>query len=734
MNISKSTTIYRDTGSVIRLAGSLGLLVAGAMTSSVLAAAESHSVIEEVIVTAQRRPERLQDVPVAVAAVTSEQLVSQGISNTLDLGRSVPSLTMTNFGGYALPRIRGIGNNVIGAGYEGGVATYVDGVYIAAAPASLFSFNNIERIEVLRGPQGTLFGRNATGGLIQVITREPSSTLGGSIELGLDNYRTTTADVYVTGGLASSLAADFAGHVSSQDEGYGVNRFNGEDVYKMKEDIALRSSLLFTSPGGNTGVRVTGDYEKNEGSMYAPVKLAPGTSTVFPQGYLNSEWDINSDLQPYSRFEGAGASVSIDQKLGFAQLTSITAYRQSTNLIIEDIDATPTPGVNLLVRQPDNQLSQELQLGANPSSSIKWVAGAYYSQSASKFDPSGVSFSGIFQAPTPFGPLAAANTHGRQRVDALAGYAQATAPIADQTNLTLGIRYSTERHRLDATQSVDIAGGPANVPLPPIPDQSQRFSRPTWRVSLDHRFSPEFMAYASYNRGFKSGGFNVAAPTDPAYKPEKLDAYEIGLKSDLFDGRLRLNSSAFYYDYTNLQVIKYTGTVTTIYNGASARVYGLDADFEARLNSNFSLSGGFTLLHDRFTDFPAAVIATQVPGGVITTVGSAKDNRLPQTPDIAANVSADYHHPVAFGEIGLNVSYSYNDGYFTQPDNILAQPSYDTLAATLRMEFPHGIGLRLWGRNLTNSLIAQNLSAGQFNSVVTYGAPRTFGVTVTANF
>ena len=469
--------------------------------------------------------------------------------------------------------------------------------------------------------------------------------------------------------------------------------------------------------------------------MYAPVKLAPGTSTAFPPGpSFSSEWDINSDLQPFSRFEGAGASVSIDQKLGFAQLTSITAYRQSKNLIIEDIDATPTPLVNILVRQPDNQFSQELQLGANPDSTIQWVAGAYYFQSESKFDPSGATFSGFFQQPTPFGPLAAANTYGRQRVEALAGYAQATAPIADQTNLTLGLRYSTEEHKLDARQTVDIAGGPANVPMPPIPDQSQRFSQPTWRASLDHRFSAELMAYASYNRGFKSGGFNVAAPTDPAYKPEKLDAYEIGLKSDLFDGRLRLNSSAFYYDYTDLQVIRYTGTVTTIYNGASAEVYGLDADFEARLSSNFSLSGGFTLLHDRFTDFPTAIIATQSPFGPINSVGSATDNRLPQTPDIAANVSADYHRPTSFGEVGLNVSYSYNDGYFSQPDNILQQPSYDTLAATLRMEFSHGIGLRLWGRNLTNSLIAQNLTAGQFNSVVTYGAPRTFGATVTANF
>src|SRR6267142_2883516 len=331
---------------------------------------DSAMIVGEVIVTAQLRPERLQDVPVAVAAVTNEQLVSQGISNTLDLGRSVPSLTITNFSGYALPRIRGIGNNVIGSGYEAGVATYVDGVYIAAAPASLFSFNNIERIEVLRGPQGTLFGRNATGGLIQVVTREPSSTPGGSIELGLDNYRTTTADVYVTGRLASSLAADFAGHASSQDEGYGVNRFNSEDVYKMKEDIALRSSLLYTSSGGNTEIRVTGDYEKNEGSMYGPVRLAPGTSTIFPQGELKSEWDVNSDLQPYGSFEGGGISARINQKLGFAQLTSITAYRKSNNLIIAEIDATPTPAVNLFAHQFDKQISQELQLASNASSPI----------------------------------------------------------------------------------------------------------------------------------------------------------------------------------------------------------------------------------------------------------------------------------------------------------------------------------------------------------------------------
>ncbi len=692
------------------------------------------STVGEVIVTAQRREERLQNVPIAVAAVTSAQLTNHGVLNTGDLGSAVPSLTITNFGGYALSRIRGVGNNVFGPGYEGGVATYVDGVYIASAPASLFSLNNIERIEVLKGPQGTLFGRNATGGVIQVITLEPSSTPGGAIDMSLDNYETFTTNFYVTGGLASGLAADFAGRLSSQGEGYGVNRFNGEDVYKTNQDTALRSSLLYRSPSGNTKIRITGDYEKNDGSMYAPIKLAPGTSTVFPQGNLNSPWDINANVQPFNSLEGAGVSARIDQNLGFAQFTSISAYRQSHNSIIEDIDATPTPGVSLNVRQRDSQFSQEVQLASNSSSTIKWLVGGYYFHSDSSFDPSSVTFDGFFQAPTPFGPLAGEKTFGSQRIEALAGYAQGTVPIGDQTNLTLGVRYSTEVHSLTATQTVDIAGGPSNVSLGPIPNQSHRFSQPTWRASLDHRFSPELMVYASYNRGFKSGGFNVAAPTDPAYRPETLDAYEVGLKSDLFDRRLRLNAAAFYYDYTDLQVEKFTGALTTIYNGARAVVYGVDADFEARLSSNFSLSGGLTLLHDRFTDFPNADIATLVPGGVITTVGSAKGNRLPQTPDFSANVSADYHHPTSFGAVGVNVSYSYNSGYFTQPDNVLRQPSYNLLAASLRFELPAGFGLSFWGRNLTNALIAQNLTAGQFNAVVSYAAPRTFGATVSKKF
>jgi iron complex outermembrane recepter protein len=688
--------------------------------------------IPEIIVTAQRRAESLQDVPIAVSAVSAAQLEIQGITSTLDIGRAVPSLIVTQTFGYVLPRIRGVGNSVVGAGYESGVATYIDGVYLAAAPAGLLSLNNIEQIEVLKGPQGTLFGRNATGGLVSIITREPSSTPGGTIEVSYGDYQTATSNLYVTGGLGNAAAADFAGHISTQGQGYGINRFNGRDVNRLDNDTALRSSLLVT-PSEDTKIRLTFDYEQNKGSNYGAVHLAPGTSTFFPQGPIQSAWDVDSDDQPFNKYKGGGLTARIEQNLGFGKLTSISAYRESQNVIGVDADATPTPLLDLIEAQRDKQLSEEINLTSDASSLLRWVGGLYYFSASSSYDPSQAAFFGFLQPSTPFGSIAALNNFGRERTESYAGYGQATAPVASDTNLTLGLRYTTERHVLDGYQTIDIADGPSGLETPFV-EQTRSFSDPTWRVSLDHRFSPELMAYVSENRGFKSGGFNPQVPTDPAYEPEKLDAYEIGIKSDLFDRRLRVDAAAFCYNYTNLQVAKFNGSQTTYYNGAAARIYGLDTDFEVRPTSNLTVSGGFTLLNDRFTNFPDAVFAIQVPGGVDTEIRSAAGNELPQTADFTATLNADYHFPTSFGGTGFNIGYGYNSGYYSQPDNILRQPSYSTLAASLRFELKSGVVLSFWGRNLTNAKIAQTLAAGAFNSIVSYAPPLTYGATVSAKF
>jgi len=691
------------------------------------------SALDEIVVTAQRRGENMQSVPIAVSAVTSERLQNRGVTSTTDLGAAIPSLTVFATAGYVQPRVRGIGNTVFGAGFESGVATYVDGVYLASAPASVFTLNNIERVEVLKGPQGTLFGRNATGGLIQIITREPKDTPSAMVSVTAANYETFGADGYVTGPLADGLAADLGLHVSTQGVGYGVNLFDGREVNRTDEEVNLRGSLLWR-PREGSKLRLTADYERTEGDMYAATRLAPGTGFFLPQPTIDRAWDINSDVRPFLAIEGGGVALHAEQDLGFASLSSITAYRKSTYHTIFDADVTDAPLVALDVLQRDHQFSQELQLTSSADSTVKWVAGVFYFNSEGSYDPSVTAFSGPARPATPVGPLSAVTTFSQLGTESLAGYAQATAPLGEATNLTLGYRYSTEERTIDATQVNDFALIPVPVPGAPIPSQSKRFSQPTWRVAVDHRFSPEVFVYATYNRGFKSGGYNGQFPVDAAFDPEQLDAYEVGTKLDLFERRLRINAASFFYAYDDIQVQKFVGSQPSFYNGASAEVYGLDADIEARVTSQLTLSGGFTWLHDRFTDFPNAIISTQVPTGIVITTGSATGNRLPNTADFSATLAAEYVTTLSFAELGLDASYTYNDGYFTQPDNILEQPAYHLLAAGVRLEFPNGVTARLWGRNLANEEIYTALTAGTFASNASFQAPRTYGLTLTARF
>jgi iron complex outermembrane receptor protein len=694
----------------------------------------SENTLEEVVVTAQRRSENLQSVPIAVTAVTADMLQARGASNMTDIIAAVPSLTMAS-GNYLQPRIRGIGNTAVGPGFESGVAVYVDGVYQASPAGNLFSLSNIDRIEVLKGPQGTLFGRNATGGVIQIVTSEPLEKFDGKASVTAANYDDYSGDLYVTDGLAPGVAANFAGHVESQGDGWGKNQYNNQDVYRVYHDVALRSSLLL-QPTDRTRIRITGDYENNDSTTGVAQKLVPGTGFPFPglARPTGNPWNVDSDVQPLAQLLGGGISANATQDLDFASLVSITAYRRSNLHLTFDGDVTNIPLLAIDIVQPDRQFSQELQLASGPGSPIKGVIGAFYFDASSGFDPSTGTLYGLAQPVTPLGPINSAVTYDRLGTRSLAGYAQATAPIFDATNLTLGLRYTHERKNItDISQATYIAGIP--VPLATtLPNNSVTYNRPTWRVSLDHPFSPELMVYASYNRGFKSGGFNGQNPTDAAFLPEKLDAYEVGEKADLLGHHLRINAAAFYYDYTNIQVTRYVDSEQSFYNGAAAHVYGLDVDFEGRLTRGFTLSGGFTLLHDRFADFPNAIISIQVPTGIMITTGSAKGNRLPFTADFSGTLTATYHVPTQLGEASFDASYTYSDGYYAQPDNILRQPAYDLVSFGAGLTLNNGIDVRVWMRNALDTKIYSSLQAGTIDSNETLQAPRTYGITLGVKF
>lgn len=691
--------------------------------------------IEDIVVTAQRREERLQDVPIAVTALNESQLSNSGLMTTQDLTTVTPTLTIGQNGGNALPRLRGVGASFGGPGIENSIATYVDGVYIAAAPASIFSLAGVERVEILKGPQGTLFGRNATGGLIQIITKKPSETFGGTLSGSYGSYDTVGGDAYLTGGLAAGLAMDFAAHASFQGDGFGRNRFLDIDANRTDRDLAFRSQLLYT--GDATTVRVAADFSQIEGSPYEFRRSPFDISTLGPILPNQDPWDTNGNVPYNTNAKSYGASLTVNHELAFADLVSITAGRRTSLYLRIDADTTPTPGVTVENLQVERQFSQELQLVSKPGSPVSWLVGAYFFDARSRYKPTDISFGPIAQDPAF--PLATQRTFSLQGTRSYAAFGQAEIPLGEATRVTVGLRYTNERKSFDAQQDGILADGTV-VPFG-VRSDSVKYNKLTWRLSLDHRFSPELMAYASVNRGFKSGGFNPGGGiADAPFDPEQLDAYEVGLKADLFDRSLRFNPSFFYYDYKDLQVTTFSPLALPIFiNGPSAEIYGLDVDFIAEPLARLTVRGGLTLIHHRFGDFPNAPFVypntPPTPGGTLTFQNAA-GNRLPYTADWASTVAADYVIPTSFGKVTLSGTYNHSDGYYFELDNLRHQTAYDIVNGTIRVENESGsLYTSLWVRNLLEEVVLlQVQGSATLGGSAQYGAPRTYGITIGTKF
>ena len=692
--------------------------------------------IGDIVVTAQRRAERLQDVPIAITALSSDQLAASGVTDITKLNTITPGLYIQASTGFVSPHIRGIGTSAGGAGLENSVAVYVDGVYMASQSGSLLSLNNVSRIEVLKGPQGTLFGRNATGGLIQIVTRDPTQNFTADFSAGYGNYDTFTSSAYISGGIAPNLAADIAGQVTTMGKGYGTNIVTGNDVYRTKFDGAVRSKWVLT-PTDLTTVKLALDYERRTGNMSISSRQVEGIKPAFGAAYNIPTWDINSDFDPYQRLKGGGASLDIQQDIGGVQLESITAYRKSRYTIGFDTDLTPTPAQTLTLSVlNDRQISQEFKLQSDKASKIQWVVGAYYFNANAELDPNVLQLGGPAIPPPPAPPITQISGYSKLTTRAWAGYGQATVPLGDRTNLTGGFRYSTERRTIFSTQAATLINGAVINPFGPDTTQHQTFSAPTWRVSIDHKLDDNDMIYASYNRGFKSGGYNARNPSAPAFKQEKLDAYETGIKSTLLDRLLQVNVAAFYYKYNNIQVSRFEQNNIFIYNGAGAEIYGVDLDLQLHPTRELTIDGGVSVLHDRFTSFPDADRYTPNPlGGSIRSTVSAKGNRLPITPDATFNLNAHYDHATQSGIWSVDVGGYYNSGFYGQPDNVLKQGKYALLDGSIGWKTSDKrYGVRLWGKNLTNHPVSTALGQSDTSAIVQYDAPRTYGITLSADF
>jgi len=694
--------------------------------------------LQDIVVTAQRRSENLQRVPISIAVATEEQLQASGVSGLQSLKVLTPGVEVQSNNGYAFPIIRGVGSKATGPGIETPVAFYVDGVYYAAPAATLLSFNNIQQIEVLKGPQGTLFGRNATGGLIQVKTRDPSSDFGGKMNLSYGNYQTLKGDFYITGGLADNLTTDLAFVGTTMGDGYGTNLTSGKDVYRINHDIGIRSKTLLTI-GSDTEVRLVLDYGDSRNSLLA-TRVPLGETIPAPYGpvYGGRPWDVSVNYEPVNVVKSGGASLRIDHDAGAVKIASITAYRKSKFIIDVDLDYTPTNGRRLSVDQRDHQFSQELQLLSAGNGPFSWVVGAFYFDALADYAQNRVLLNGPAAVPT-VPPIVESNQTAFQSTKSISGFGQATLEVAPGLKLTGGLRYTSEKRELGNAQTIVTRSDGSTVVTFPLSSRSATFNKLTWRAAVDYQATPDVLTYLSYNRGFKSGGFNPSALTVPPFEPEVLDAFEGGIKSTLFDRRIKLNGAIYYYDYANTQLQRVAANGTTgIYNSAGAEIYGFDGELRAQVTPELNLVVGYQYAHGKYRSFPGAIIAApRAAGGYTLTTGDAAGNVTILTPKHTVSIVANYTIPTKTGEISLNASGYYNSGFFVEPDNVVTQPRYFMVNASVRWEFGSGQSISIWGNNLTNRVVSNidginNVGFGVRRA--NYAPPRTYGVSVGTTF
>ena len=693
--------------------------------------------LEEIVVTAQKRAQNLQDVPVAVSAFNAAGLVNRGIGNLIELTRVTPGLTVAQGTGVVLPFLRGIGSNASAAGNESSVAVYADGVYFTRLPLGFLSLNNIERVEVLKGPQGTLFGRNSSGGVINIITQDPAFDFSGHGSVGYGNYETFKGNLYVTGGLTETVAMNLSVGGTYQGDGWGRNVLTGRKS-GFQNDFTVRSKLLF-KPDELTKFLLTGYYAfsrvSTQGNSVPGFTRGTRLPPYLVEGTLPNFYDVSSSVEGRNETNGEGASLRAEHDFGFGTLVSTTAYTNEREKQPGDQDLTIRNDGTYLLNIGVKQFTQELQLGGKLGG-LNYVAGFFYYNALSKYDPS--DFTGELFAPFNV------QLFSRQRAKSYAGYGQLTYDVTSQLRVTGGLRYTNEK--LSGSGSTVLRQNGAQVAEIPVPADRTTINKLTYRGAIDYRFSQSVLSYVSYSRGYKSGGYNLIPFTAPAQRPEIVDALEAGVKTDLFDRRLRLNAAAFRYWIKDPQVQLIRAGSIVLSNAESATVKGFEFDAEAAVTAELSLRGGFTYLDSTYKSYanaPSLPANTNTDpalgyiGGTAPIISiNAAGNRTPIAPKAVFNVGGNYKVETGAGPLDLSVDYYHTSRVYFEPDNLLSQGAYGLLSAQLKFTPMENLDVRVWARNLLDK---QYISLGvSYSGPSGYpflpGAPRTFGIAADFRF
>lgn len=678
--------------------------------------------LEEVVVTASRRPASEIDIAASVSSVGGQYLERNGIQQVMDLDRAITGLTMGKVGGNTVPNIRGVSTDVAGIGADANVAMYVDGVYQPLSQGNDFRFLDLERVEVLKGPQGTLYGRNATGGAILFVTKDPSlDEIGGKIVAGYGNHNTRSVRGIIDGPLAEGLAASLSASIRESD-GYVRDLVRGGKA-NPSESEQIRGKLLWT-PNDRWKAVLTAEYaEVFDPTSFAGTALGGNTVGTLYGGTPQATRPHTSsmDVEVFAKNKRVGGSLRIEGDLEIGQFSSTTSYFDYDNTFAVDADYSAMPVATYLGNHNHAEaVQQDIVLVSSNDGNLRWMVGGSFYQMENELS-----------LEIPYGPVSFIILQALE-VEAASAFAELSYDLTEKLSATVGVRYSTERHVLEDVRGINI---PTNTALSEM--GRERWNDVTPSASLQYAVSDTTNLYASYAKGFKSGVFDgtTFSPIDQ----ENIDGYEVGIKSFVLPN-LNFKAAAFYYDYRDQQVqsfVMLAGAPSSILqNAGESEIYGLDSEINWQLHPNFSVSAGLSVIHARFKEFSNAVV--NVPtgsGGNVTTTIDASDNALSRSPDWTLSLGGSYSRDFSFGEVSVQGTVYHSDDIYFEFGNRVRQPAYTTVDLNMSLR-PAGTGfeIQLYGRNLGDRRYISSTYITETVDGVTYAPPRQFGIDVSYAF
>ncbi|HEX7857867.1 MAG TPA: TonB-dependent receptor [Sphingobium sp.] len=710
--------------------------------------------IEDIVVTAEKRSTSLQRTPISVTALSGDILQKSQIRTLIDIQALVPNMKMGENDGYAQITIRGIGISGFVPTAEGAVAVNLNEVYVSRPIAQLASLYDLSSLEVLRGPQGTLYGRNATAGSVNITTARPTDAWSGYGRVGVGNYAAIHAEAAVGGPIIKDrLLVRISGFVDKHD-GYGKNLVTGNDV-SDKDAHGIRGTLVF-KPTVTITATVIGEYFKendNGAALHyfgaAGLTGLPGAIGV-PPLFVQQGGFAAPDLQDVanprdSKFKLRTTAVTgiLEWSNGPFSVKSVTGYRDQNSLTLTPLDGGSRGNGFYLAGEPAHQFSEELQLHYD-TSRFHATAGLYYFREKDSSIPGVAAFTntalnrafGIPASPSEY-LVNFVQIGGTIRTTAKAAFAQATYEIIDNLSLTAGIRVSHERKDAVLYNSFSLFDpylGDATPQAPATVQPARTFKSTTPKLGIQYQVTPQTLIYGSYSKGFKSGGYDVTT-ISPAFQPEKLTDYEGGIKTAFMDNRLRVNLAGFYYDYTNLQVLQIEGPVVVTRNAASARIWGVEAEVTALPTPELAIDASASYLHARYRSYSG-------PDGSQPLLPAVdfSGNHLNNAPDFTAHLGATYTWRLAKGSLALRAEGDYSTRFYFTPINInlLSQAPFAKANAFLTYTSDRDWHVTAFIRNITDK---DTRISGVVNTPIlgtpAQGAvapPRTFGIEVGYTF